>query len=254
MSVEAAERDYGVVDHGRRDRRRSSERSSCAATAGTSMTYRVATDVGGTFTDLAAFDSATNELVISKASTTPDVKDGVADAVDESQARPRRDRLLRPRQHGRDQHRDRAQGRADGPAFHRGLPRHARDRARQHHQLLRSDVHDGRAARAAQAPARNHANACLPTAASLRPLDAEQRDGRAAPAGSRRRRSDRGLPAPLLRQSRTRARAQRTHAAHVSAAGLPFDLLGYRARVSRIRADLDGGAERLCRPAREPAT
>jgi N-methylhydantoinase A len=45
------------------------------------MTYRVATDVGGTFTDLAAFNSATNELVISKASTTPDVKDGVATAV-----------------------------------------------------------------------------------------------------------------------------------------------------------------------------
>jgi N-methylhydantoinase A len=45
------------------------------------MTYRVATDVGGTFTDLAAFNSATNELVISKASTTPDVKDGVAAAV-----------------------------------------------------------------------------------------------------------------------------------------------------------------------------
>ena len=45
------------------------------------MSSRVATDVGGTFTDLASFDAATNVLTISKASTTLDVKDGVADAV-----------------------------------------------------------------------------------------------------------------------------------------------------------------------------
>ncbi len=45
------------------------------------MSLRVATDVGGTFTDLASFDASTNVLTISKASTTLDVKNGVADAV-----------------------------------------------------------------------------------------------------------------------------------------------------------------------------
>ena len=45
------------------------------------MSYRVATDVGGTFTDLAAFDSETNELLISKCSTTLDVIGGVSDTI-----------------------------------------------------------------------------------------------------------------------------------------------------------------------------
>lgn len=45
------------------------------------MSARVATDVGGTFTDLAAFDPATNALTISKASTTTDITGGVASAV-----------------------------------------------------------------------------------------------------------------------------------------------------------------------------
>jgi N-methylhydantoinase A len=45
------------------------------------MSFRVATDVGGTFTDLALFDTQSNSIVISKASTTPEIKDGVAVAV-----------------------------------------------------------------------------------------------------------------------------------------------------------------------------
>jgi N-methylhydantoinase A len=42
---------------------------------------RVATDVGGTFTDLACYDEVSNELVIAKASTTLDIATGVADSV-----------------------------------------------------------------------------------------------------------------------------------------------------------------------------
>ncbi|HEY4134524.1 MAG TPA: hydantoinase/oxoprolinase family protein [Alphaproteobacteria bacterium] len=42
---------------------------------------RVATDVGGTFTDLAAYDSSANEIIVAKASTTTDISTGVADAV-----------------------------------------------------------------------------------------------------------------------------------------------------------------------------
>jgi N-methylhydantoinase A len=47
------------------------------------MSLRVATDVGGTFTDLVAFDEETGELVTAKASTTPDAFGrGVTDAVE----------------------------------------------------------------------------------------------------------------------------------------------------------------------------
>jgi N-methylhydantoinase A len=45
---------------------------------------RVATDVGGTFTDLAAYDEVSNELVIAKASTTMDIATGVADSLDKA--------------------------------------------------------------------------------------------------------------------------------------------------------------------------
>jgi N-methylhydantoinase A len=48
---------------------------------------RVATDVGGTFTDLAAYDDVSNELVIAKASTTTDIATGVADSLDKAKIR-----------------------------------------------------------------------------------------------------------------------------------------------------------------------
>jgi N-methylhydantoinase A len=46
------------------------------------MTLRVATDIGGTFTDLVAFDEETGALAVGKASTTPDeLAAGVLDAI-----------------------------------------------------------------------------------------------------------------------------------------------------------------------------
>ena len=46
------------------------------------MTLRLATDIGGTFTDLVAFDEETGALTIGKASTTPDdLPQGILDAV-----------------------------------------------------------------------------------------------------------------------------------------------------------------------------
>jgi N-methylhydantoinase A len=46
------------------------------------MTARVATDIGGTFTDLVAFDDESGALTVSKASTTPaDLPAGVLDAI-----------------------------------------------------------------------------------------------------------------------------------------------------------------------------
>jgi N-methylhydantoinase A len=47
------------------------------------MRLRVATDVGGTFTDLVAFDEESGELITAKASTTPSAFGrGVMDALD----------------------------------------------------------------------------------------------------------------------------------------------------------------------------
>jgi N-methylhydantoinase A len=46
------------------------------------MRLRLATDIGGTFTDLVGFDEQTGALTIGKASTTPDdLPQGVLDAV-----------------------------------------------------------------------------------------------------------------------------------------------------------------------------
>lgn len=49
------------------------------------MPIRLATDIGGTFTDLVAFDEATGQVTLGKASSTPkDFSRGVIDAVDVS--------------------------------------------------------------------------------------------------------------------------------------------------------------------------
>lgn len=46
---------------------------------------RVATDVGGTFTDLAAFDDTSNVLTVSKASTTPEIIEGIIHCFEKSE-------------------------------------------------------------------------------------------------------------------------------------------------------------------------
>ena len=45
---------------------------------------RVATDVGGTFTDYVAFDEGSGELLAAKASTTPDIIEGIVDCFRKS--------------------------------------------------------------------------------------------------------------------------------------------------------------------------
>ena len=46
------------------------------------MTLRVATDIGGTFTDLVVVDSESGEVRIAKVSTTPrDLAQGVLDVI-----------------------------------------------------------------------------------------------------------------------------------------------------------------------------
>ena len=53
------------------------------------MSWTVAVDVGGTFTDLVAFNSASGELRFAKAHTTPRrLSDGVLDALNKSKIQP----------------------------------------------------------------------------------------------------------------------------------------------------------------------
>lgn len=53
--------------------------------AGLSQRYLIRIDVGGTFTDITAFDSKTSEMIIAKSPTTPpDFVRGVMNALNET--------------------------------------------------------------------------------------------------------------------------------------------------------------------------
>src|SRR5208337_451493 len=55
----------------------------------TAMSIRVATDIGGTFTDLVGYDEKTRQLIIAKESTTPDeFSQGVLAALEKSKIDP----------------------------------------------------------------------------------------------------------------------------------------------------------------------
>ena len=73
---------------------------------------RVATDIGGTFTDLVHLDPPRTAAGSAKSpSTPPDFAQRLLDALAKSPCSTRRDRPLRPRHDRRHQRADRAQGR-----------------------------------------------------------------------------------------------------------------------------------------------
>ena len=87
-------------------------------------TIRVATDVGGTFTDLVCFetDHATGEsrIITAKSDTTPpNFEQGVLNVLAKGGVDPKSRRLPRARHHGRHQRADRAQGRQGRADHHR---------------------------------------------------------------------------------------------------------------------------------------
>ena len=100
---------------------------------------RLSADVGGTFTDVAAFDEPTGEFSLGKTLTTPArLVDGIENGVGKAGTTLRRARLFL---HGTTVaintilERTGAQMRA---AHHAGLPRHLRDRPRQPAGILQS--------------------------------------------------------------------------------------------------------------------
>ena len=94
---------------------------------------RVAVDIGGTFTDLVAYDEDTPRADprVKTPSTPPGFIDGVMNALDEGRDRARRDDRLQARLDHRHQRDHRAPRRQDRPRHHQGHARRARRRPRQ---------------------------------------------------------------------------------------------------------------------------
>ena len=170
----------------------------------TNGTIRAATDVGGTFTDLVYFstDPATGvqEIVTAKSDTTPpDFERGVMNVLAKSGVSLAEIAFLAHGTTARDQRADRAQGREDRADHDRGLPRLARDRARQPAGLLQPPLREAAAVRAS-----------LPAPRGAGPAVARRRRARAArpragcrrssttsaPRASRRSRSACSTPTP----------------------------------------------------------
>ena len=118
---------------------------------------RLSADVGGTFTDVAAFDEATGELRLGKTLTTPQrLVTGIENGVGKAGTRIRRGAAVPARHHGRDQHHPGTQRRAMRAADHAGLPRHLRDRPRQPAGVLQPVLPQARAADRPRPALRDH--------------------------------------------------------------------------------------------------
>ena len=103
---------------------------------------KVATDAGGTFTDLVAFEETSGQIYVGKALTTPkDPSQGVIHSIAQSRETgldDERDIVFRSRRNDRDQCHHRAEGRAHGTGHDRRLSRCHRDRPRQPSRPLQS--------------------------------------------------------------------------------------------------------------------
>ena len=169
---------------------------------------RLAADIGGTFTDIAAFDDRTGNLTFGKALSTPDrLVEGINAGVEKAGIELPGRRAVPPRLDHRDQHHPGAQGRQDRAAHHRRLPRHLRDRPHQSARCLQSVLPEARAAGRAGAAVRGQGA----RAGRRRDRDAARRGGdrRIRPAaGAARRGSRRHSVSQLLRPARPRGARQ----------------------------------------------
>ena len=172
---------------------------------------RLSADVGGTFTDVAAFDETTGELRLGKTLTTPSrLVDGIENGVGKAGAAVSRGAAVPARHHGRDQHHPGAHRRALRADHHAGLPRHLRDRPRQPAGILQPVLQAARAAdrpRPALRDPRAHGRAGHGADPARRGAGA--RGGRAR--GGAGRAGDRHPVPALLSQSGARAARQGDH-------------------------------------------
>ena len=124
------------------------------------MSYAIAVDIGGTFTDLVAFDHETQKVIYSKSPTTYDnLVEGILDCFNKAKIKPARGVAGQPRHDPGDQFPDPAQGREDRAGHEPRLSRHSGNRPRQSARSLRSALSARRAidsARAAPRSSRAH--------------------------------------------------------------------------------------------------
>ena len=118
---------------------------------------RLSADVGGTFTDVAAFDETTGALRLGKTLTTPQrLVTGIENGVGKAGSQLLGGAAVPARHHGRDQHHPGAQRREMRAADHAGLPRHLRDRPRQPAGVLQSVLPEAHAADRPRPALRDH--------------------------------------------------------------------------------------------------
>ena len=120
------------------------------------MAYVVAVDIGGTFTDLVAFDHDTQKVIYTKSPTTyGNFVEGILDCFAKAQIDPAIGEFLQSRHDAGHQFADPAPRRAHGTRHLGGIPRRARDRARQSARSFRSALSARRAADPARAAFRS---------------------------------------------------------------------------------------------------
>ena len=213
------------------------------------MSYRVAMDIGGTFTDFVVYDSTNGGAVSSgKVLTTPaNPADGVLEGLQQFVTEPAGlEFLVHGTTVGLNAFLER-KGTRPLLVMTAGL--------RDAYSIARHDRKELYALRYHKPERLVPRRDVVEVVERLRwdgsvemPLDRAS-VGRARRAAAQRRgRSRRDLPAPLVREPRARARAARA-APGRAARALDHALARDRARVARVRARLDGGAERLHRAA-----
>ena len=216
---------------------------------------RLSADVGGTFTDVAAFDETTGELRLGKTLTTPArLVAGIENGVAKAGAAISCGAPVPARHDDRDQHHSRAHRRDLCAADHPGLSRHLRDRPHQPAGILQSVLSAG-TSRLIERDLRFEISERMRRAGQ----GADQaRRGRGAGGGRRRGRRTASrrspscscIPTAIPRTSCAPRRSSRRSYPRSFRHGLARTVAG----ISRVRADLDRGGQRLCRAARARAT
>ena len=217
------------------------------------MSYIVAVDIGGTFTDLVAFDHATNQVLYTKSPTTyGNFVDGIIDCFAKARSSPRDAALVN---HGTtlvinaliQRH-----GAKAALVTTRRLSRRARDRARQPARSVRSALSPRRAARFRA----NCASRCA--SASMRKGD-DHRAARYRGADRTRRRSSRAAAVEAVAMFFLNSYANPQHEGEAAAAAarvcLPDVFVTHSTELTRewyeYERTLDGRRQRLCRAAGE---
>ena len=217
--------------------------------------YRVAMDIGGTFTDFVVVDEDAGTTSPASArrrrrTRSEGVLDGLAQVVPELA----RDLVPRPRHDGRPERVPRAQGHARAAADDRGPARRLLDRPPRPQGAVRAPLPQ---AASGSCRARDVVRGARAAALGRHGRDAARRgEPRAADRARSRGEGIEAVAVCLLHayvnpeHELQRARAARSASSPAVGDALARD----RPRVARVRARLDGGAERLRRAARRAAT